>query len=132
MPVALVTVTHGRIGEELVQVGHQILGDPRLPIRCCRFDRNDDTRQLERDLQSTVSELDDGAGVLVLTDLYGASPCNTAWRLVRDYRVRVLSGINLPMVLRVFNYAHLDLETMTRRAAEGGRIGVIDCGPEPD
>lgn len=132
MPVGLVTITHGRIGEELVQVARQILGDPRMPIRCCRFEPRDDTGQLERDLAYNVGEIDDGAGVLVLTDLYGASPCNTAWRLVPDYRVRVLSGINLPMVLRVFNYANLDLETMTRRAAEGARIGVIDCGPESD
>ncbi len=132
MPVGLITVTHGRIGEELIDVGCQILGHPGLTIRSCRFDRSDDTRQLERDLGDTLAEIDDGTGVLVLTDLYGASPCNTAWRVAHDGRVRVLAGINLPMVLRAFNYARLDLETITRRAAEGGRIGVIDCGPEVD
>jgi len=132
MPVGLVSVTHGRIGEELVQVACQILGEPALAVRHLPFDRCDDARELEDSLAQTVTTLDDGSGVLVLTDLYGATPCNTAWRLAGDYPVRVLSGINLPMVLRVLNYADLDLDTMARRAAEGGRIGIIDCGPEAD
>jgi PTS system ascorbate-specific IIA component len=132
MPVGVITVTHGRIGTEIVEVAETILGSARLPIRRFPFARTDDPTELERSLSDMIEELDDGAGVLILTDLYGASPCNSAARLGEHRRVRVLSGINLPMVLRVLNYDTLDLEAIARRAAEGGRIGIIDCGPEAD
>ncbi len=132
MPVGVITVTHGRIGNEIVEVAETILGSPALPIEQFPFARSDDPKHLEARLVEAVRALDDGDGVLILTDLYGATPCNTARRLTRHHRVRVLSGINLPMVLRVLNYASLDLETLSHRAAEGGRIGIIDCHPEAD
>jgi len=132
MPVGVITVTHGRIGTEVVEVAATILGTPALPIHQFPFARSDDPEHLEDRLVESVQALDDGNGVLILTDLYGATPCNTAQRLSRNHRVRVLAGINLPMVLRVLNYASLDLEALSHRAAEGGRIGIIDCHPESD
>lgn len=129
MSVGLVTITHGRIGEELVEAARQILGRPVLPVRHFAFGPDDDPGAVQRSLRAAVEELDAEDGVLVLSDLYGATPCNIARRLTPEHHVRVLSGVNLPMVLRVLNYADLDLDTIARRAAEGGRIGVIDCGP---
>lgn len=132
MSIGLITITHGRIGEDLVEAARQILGQPALPIRHFVFEPADDPEAKGTALLDAVRELDTGDGVLILADLYGATPCNIAHRLTPEHHVRVLSGINLPMVLRVLNYAGLDLDTITRRAAEGGRIGVIDCGPRED
>ena len=69
-------------------------------------------------------QLDTEAGVLVLSDLAGSTPGNVAERVARQGRVRVVTGINLPMLMRVFNYPGLDLDALARKALEGGRDGV--------
>ena len=70
--------------------------------------------------------MDGGDGVLVLTDLYGASPANLAAKVARlGTPVRRVSGLNLPMLLRVMNYAELPLDELPAIAAAGARNGVI-------
>jgi len=70
--------------------------------------------------------VDGGAGVLVLTDLYGASPSNLAAKVARlGTPVRRVSAVSLPMLLRVFNYAELELDEMPAVASAGARNGVI-------
>lgn len=129
MSVGLVTITHGRVGESLVDAAAQILGQPAMPVRHLVFGPEDDPDDVRQALRAAVAEIDTGAGVLVLADLFGATPCNIARNAGPGQHVRVLAGVNLPMVLRVLNYADLELEAITRRAAEGGRIGIIECDP---
>jgi PTS system ascorbate-specific IIA component len=72
--------------------------------------------------------LDRGAGVLVLTDLYGATPHNIAQQVACDELTNcVLSGLNLPMLLRIFNYPRDDLQTLASKAAEGATRGIMSC-----
>ena len=75
--------------------------------------------------ENMVKELDSGDGVLVLTDVCGATPSNIATRLVRDNHVMVVAGLNLPMLMRILNYPDLGLEEMAERAMDGGRQGVM-------
>lgn len=72
-----------------------------------------------------VQELDSGDGVLILTDLCGATPSNIACRLVRISRVMVVAGLNLPMLIRILNYPELSLKEMAERAVDGGRQGIM-------
>ena len=72
-----------------------------------------------------VMELDTGDGVLVLTDVCGATPSNIACRLVSLGRVMVVSGLNLPMLMRILNYPNLSLEELAERAVSGGRQGIM-------
>ncbi len=129
MSVALVTITHNGIGKAIVDAAESILGTPTITVRHCSFIAGDDVEQFERRVMDTVREADAGDGVLVLTDLIGATPCNVAQRLAPAHHVRVLSGISLPMVLRVFTYARCDLAQLVERASDGARVGVIECGP---
>ena len=71
-----------------------------------------------------------GDGVLVLTDLYGSTPSNIACKLRRHGHVRVVSGVNLPMLIRVLNYPDLDLDSLKEKALSGGRDGVLSCTSE--
>jgi PTS system ascorbate-specific IIA component len=72
--------------------------------------------------------LNRGAGVLVLTDIFGATPHNVAQQLACSKRgTTVLSGLNLPMLVRVFNYPQDDLDTLASKAAEGGSRGIMTC-----
>lgn len=128
MSVALVTITHNGIGKTVVDAAESILGSQAMTVHHCSFDAGDDVERFESRVMDTVRKADNGDGVLVLTDLVGATPCNIAQRLAPTYHVRVLSGISLPMVLRVFTYARTDLAQLIQRAGDGARIGVIECG----
>jgi len=135
MSIALLTITHERIGEDIFGTACQILGPSRVPVRHFRFASEDAPEKLEADILAAVAELDEGSGVLVLSDLFGATPCNIARRLTRAHNVHVLSGLNLPMMLRVLQYANRDmsLDELAARAEDAGRIGVVACRPEqPD
>ena len=72
-----------------------------------------------------VNELDTGDGVLILTDLCGATPSNIACRLSHLQHVKVVVGLNMPMLLRILNYPNLSLEEMAEKAVDGGRQGVM-------
>lgn len=130
MSIALVTITHDHIGEEIFDTACQILGDPSFQVHHVHFGPQDAPEDLERALVAAIVELDTGDGVLVLCDLYGSTPCNVARRLPPAHEVQILSGVNLPMMLCVLNYAHLDLEDLAGKAAEAGRIGVVQCAPQ--
>lgn len=133
MPVGLITITHRRIGEELVHAACSIFGDAPLATRHITFDPSGRIEDLERAVSDAAEGLDSGDGTIILTDLYGATPSNVACSLAQSRRVRVLSGINLPMVLRVSNYARLDLAELVERARQGARAGIVECGaPPPD
>src|SRR5580693_1182167 len=75
-----------------------------------------------------IERLDSGDGVLLLTDAYGSTPSNIATRLAAP-RTMVVAGINLPMLVRIFNYPGLSLAEMAQSAVEGGQRGVTICQP---
>jgi PTS system mannose-specific IIA component len=81
--------------------------------------------------RAALRELDTGSGVLVLTDIYGATPCNIASRLLEPGRVEGVSGVSLPMLLRVLTYCGGGLESLVEKARSGGTEGVVhmnsDC-----
>ena len=83
-----------------------------------------------RDAKQAAEKLDSGDGVLVLTDMYGATPSNIACRLRKLHDVRVVAGLNLPMLIRVLNYPGLDLDELMHKALSGGRDGVLIFKPE--
>lgn len=130
MTIALITITHNRIGEQLAETAEEILGPPPFAVRHFVVRPDDDPARIEAAVIDAVRSIDAGDGVLILSDLYGSTPCNIARRVAPAHHVRVLSGVNLPMMLRVYSYGRLDLDTIAHKAAEGGRIGVIECETE--
>ena len=73
-----------------------------------------------------LTRLDSGEGVLVLTDVFGATPANLALKLLQPGRVEGLAGVNLPMLLRALTYRDKGMETLLMRARDGGRDGIIN------
>ncbi len=80
--------------------------------------------------QRLVEELDEGEGVLVLTDIYGSTPSNIACSLLQQENIRIVTGLNLPMLIRVMNYAELDLPSLTDKAFSGGHDGILQREPD--
>ncbi|MFZ5636579.1 MAG: PTS sugar transporter subunit IIA [Pseudomonadota bacterium] len=126
MAVGILLITHPGIGSALVEVATRLLR--QLPLRTEAFELSFDA-DLDAALpqaSAALRRVDGGEGVLILTDLYGASPSNLAAKVARlGTPVRRVSSLNLPMLLRVMNYADLPLEQLPAVAAAGARNGVV-------
>jgi PTS system ascorbate-specific IIA component len=92
----------------------------------------DDPLRLLPAARELVAQLDSGSGVLVFSDIYGASPCNLVGKLLKPGKVEGIAGVNLPMLVRAFTYRTRDLETMVKRAVSGGCEGVLHLNVDPD
>jgi len=122
----LLLVTHPTIGPALIAAATGILG--RLPLTTQAFEVpfDADPDALLPKASAALRRVDGGGGVLVISDLYGATPANLAARLSHlGTPVRQISGGNLPMLLRIMNYPELPLAELCLVAAAGGRNGVI-------
>jgi PTS system ascorbate-specific IIA component len=92
---------------------------------------SDDPQQKEADGRELVKQLDTGKGVLILCDVFGATPCNIVQRLLQPGRVEGVAGVNLPMLLRVVVCSHnRSLSEMVQRALDGGRECIVSMNSE--
>lgn len=132
MTVGLLIITHNRIGDELLGAATAVLGMCPLVAETYACSADCDPERALRDAKSRIAALDRGAGVLVLTDLYGSTPGNIATHLCKAERVMVVSGVNLSMLVRVLNYSYLGLEELAEKAVSGGKAGVILCRDRGD
>ena len=97
-----------------------------LPLNVIELDAGADPDATLSVAAREARALDHGDGVLVLTDLYGATPCNVAHRLPSlGLHMHCVSGLNLPMLLRVLNYPEQSLDELAQTAASGGRGGIF-------
>jgi PTS system ascorbate-specific IIA component len=125
MSVALLIITHTPLGSALQQAASGILGDMPLPLAVMDIQPDADPQQEIQRAEALLAELDQGDGVLLLTDLYGSTPSNIASRLVQPGRaVRLLSGLNLPMLIRIMNYPTLPLDALAEKAANGAHYSI--------
>ena len=119
-------MTHESMGAALVSAARHVLGRLPLPVDVQEIAADADPEQMLRAAAANARELDQGQGVLVLSDLYGATPCNIAQRLPNlGVRMHCVSGLNLPMLLRVLNYPEQSLDQLAETAATGGRGGIF-------
>jgi PTS system ascorbate-specific IIA component len=126
MSVGILLVTHEGIGSTLLAVATRLLRN--LPLACEAFEVpfDADPDAVLPQASAAMRRVDRGHGVLLLTDLYGATPANIAARLARlGTPARRVSALSLPMLLRVMNYAELPLEDLPAVAAAGARNGAI-------
>jgi PTS system ascorbate-specific IIA component len=126
MAVGVLLITHEGIATALVEVATRLLR--KLPLETATFEVpfDGDADVLLPQASAALRRVDGGDGVLVLTDVYGASPSNLAARLARlGTPVRRVSGLSLPMLLRVMNYADLVFVALPAVAAAGARNGAI-------
>jgi len=129
MRVGLLLVTHEGVGRALLVNAERMLGGRPLETRVVEAGADPDLDALSAAAEAACEALDTGAGVLVLTDLYGATPSNAARRLAARPGRRVVAGLSLPMLVRVLNYPGLPLEELAQKALSGGRDGVLLCDP---
>jgi PTS system ascorbate-specific IIA component len=127
MTVGLLVITHDRIGADLLSTATKLLGICPLATEAMEVPLDCEPVALCTQAKARIASLDQGEGVLVLTDMYGSTPGNIASSLQQDGRVLVIAGINLPMLVRVLNYPRLTLEQLGQKALSGGSDGVLMC-----
>ena len=127
MSVGVLLLTHEAMGAALVSAARHVLGRLPLPLDVIEMDPAADPDETLTEAALHARGLDHGEGVLVLTDLYGATPCNVAQRLpALGLNMHCVSGLNLPMLLRTLNYPEQTLAELAQTAANGGRAGIVE------
>ncbi|RLA03640.1 MAG: PTS fructose transporter subunit IIA [Gammaproteobacteria bacterium] len=125
MMTGLLLITHGRLGDDMLDTAKEILTACPLATASIAVNSNSDPDQLLETANRLCDDLDNGDGLLILTDLYGSTPSNIANRLIDTHNASVISGANLPMLLRILNYPEMSLEALCDKAASGARDGIV-------
>jgi mannose PTS system EIIA component len=130
--VGILLVTHNGLGDSLLDCVRHVTG--RIPphLKSLSVLAEDDPQAKEKEGNALVKLLDTGDGVLILADIYGATPSNIARRLCQPGHVEAVAGVNLPMLLRVACGPDMSLKEMAQRALQGGRECIVAMSPDTE
>jgi PTS system ascorbate-specific IIA component len=126
--IGILIVSHGTFGESLIHSASHVLGKRPLFLRQLGVTVHDDPDAILPVGEDLIRFLDQGQGVLILTDIYGATPSNIAMKLIRPGRVEGVAGVNLPMLVRALTYRDESLESVLEKALSGATEGVMRMG----
>jgi mannose PTS system EIIA component len=127
----ILLVTHNGLGDSLVDCVRHVLGQVPPSLMVLTVHANDDPARKETEGRALVEYLDSGGeGVLLLADMFGATPCNIGTRLCEMPNVVGVAGVNLPMLLRAVYNRDKPLQELARMALEGGRDCIISMDSE--
>jgi PTS system ascorbate-specific IIA component len=123
--IGILIIAHGTLGDSLIHSATHVLN--KLPERVVQIGvgLDDDPAAITRLAQQQVRELDEGDGVLVLSDIYGATPCNIAMKLMVPGKIEGVAGVSLPMLIRALTYRDRGIRVIVAKAVSGGRDGVV-------
>ena len=123
--ITLLIVAHGNLGDSLIQCASHVLGQRPQQLESLDLSSSDDPGEMLERARAQIARLNQGKGVLILTDVYGATPCNTVCKLIQHAQVEAVAGVNLPMLLKALNYRNDDLSLLIRKAVQGGQEGIM-------
>lgn len=124
MSVGVLIISHNGIGAALFGTANFMIKESPLNVKLLSANRDSDVDDLYESAILLIKELDNGDGVLVLTDLYGSTPSNIANSLHEYANINIVTGLNLSMLIRLFNYPDLKLADLTEKAYSGGIDGI--------
>jgi PTS system mannose-specific IIA component len=126
--IGALVVTHGQLGQELVAAAEMIVGEI-AHIRAISIGWHDDVNDAQKDIERRIAELDGGKGVLVLTDMFGGTPSNIAFALHEPGKIDIVTGVNLPMIIKIVSQKEADtLESLARTVRDQGRRSIATAG----
>jgi len=98
--IGLILVTHGRLAEEFIAAAEHVVG-PQLKVRAVCIGPDDDMEVRRTEIKTAITEVNEGKGVIILTDMFGGTPSNLAISVMEKGKVEVLAGVNLPMLIKL-------------------------------
>ena len=133
--IGILIVTHEALGEAYRSLAqHFFPGDPPANIRILGVQNHEQQEEVIAQTQALVKQIDNGSGVLVIADIFGATPCNAARKLVLEGKVAMLTGLNAPMMIKAIQYSpHADdLVKFTPNVKAAAINGILDITSPPD
>lgn len=129
--IGIVIVAHGGLAAELKRATEHVVG-PQAAIVAISIGPEDNRAARTAEICDAADSVDTGAGVVVVTDMFGGSPSNLSLRACRPSNRKILTGVNLPMMIKLVKSRDLAVEEAVARAAEAGRryINSFDGAPE--
>jgi PTS system ascorbate-specific IIA component len=130
--IGILIISHDQLGTNLIDCAIHILGEcpPQLMNHVISYDADPNTEVIT--LQARLKQLDEGDGILILTDILGATPANIASKLVQSGHVECIAGLNLPMLLRAIQYQHTPLSQLVEKVLTGGRKSILQISQKTD
>jgi len=123
--IGALVVTHGHLGQELVAAAEMIVGEISH-IQAVTIGWHDDVNDAQVEIEKRISEVESGSGVLILTDMFGGTPSNIALSFHNPETVEVLTGVNLPMIIKIANQKEGDtLQSLARTVRDQGRSSIV-------
>jgi mannose PTS system EIIA component len=124
MSVGILIITHDHLGQTMLDVVEQAYGHLDLPTRTLPIYPDTDPAICIEKARTLLTSLDQGDGVLVLTDIFGATPANIAGQLISE-NVVIIHGMSLPMLFRIYNYPTLSLDELVDKTITAGHDGMM-------
>lgn len=122
--IGALVVTHGHLGQELVAAAEMIVGEISH-IKAVSIGWHDDVNDARKDIEKRIAEVETGKGVLILTDMFGGTPSNIALSFHDPGKVDVVTGVNLPMIIKIAGQKEGDdLDTLARIVRDQGRSSI--------
>lgn len=119
--IGIVIVTHGRLAQEIISAMEHMVG-PQTHLRAVCIGPEDDIERRRREIAAAANSVDMGDGVVLVTDMYGGTPCNLALTLLERGKIEVLAGANLPSLIKLVDVrAKLPLDKAVKEAIDAGR-----------
>lgn len=123
--VGILIIAHGTLGESLIHCASHVMAGRPAQLAHIGVSIDDDPQVVLPQAVRLIRSLDQGRGVLVLSDVYGATPSNIACKLLVPGKVEGVAGVNLPMLVRALTYRNEPLKTVVAKAISGGIEGVM-------
>ena len=124
MKVGILMITHSDIGKQMLLTATSVFGKNPFRVEILSVDNYDHPNDVKELGEKYVKFLDQGSGVLILTDIIGTTPSNIA-KAINHKNIRVVAGLNLSMLLNVFNYSNDSLNQLANKAIDGGVTGIM-------
>lgn len=128
MNIELILVTHDLVGQELLRSAYTIIGPQNLLVHNISVTHDDEPQHTQDELIKKITAIPSNHNILIITDLYGATPSNIVSQLPQQERLTIVTGLNLTMLIKVFNYANsLSVTQLAEKITHGAQQSIFVC-----
>ncbi|MEK0411869.1 MAG: PTS fructose transporter subunit IIA [Methylophilaceae bacterium] len=127
--IGILLITHGELGKSLIECATHVLGEKPKFLDSLTIENDCAHDNMYKEISEKINLLDQGKGVLILTDIFGATPCNIITKIIEPGKVNAIAGVNLSMLIRSISYRHESFEALIAKAIEGAQDGIIHIQP---
>ncbi len=123
--VGVIVVTHCRLGEELIAAAQMVIGEELKQFQSVSIDPKEGSEEIRQKIIAAMRRVEGGQGILILTDMYGGTPSNISLSFLEEKKVEVITGVNLPMLLKLATYQNdMDLEALAAFITDYGQRNI--------